>query len=287
MDKQTVFSKDMELERLSKQNRIMQRCESPIFHELFSGKTGLTVLDVGSNDGEKTVHWFSDPAVSRVLGLEYNENLAQQARQTYGGEVFRFYHCDVEAEEFPARLEDILRREGITGFDLIYISFLLSHLKAPDILLLRLRRFLKPGGVLVVVDSDDSACALEPEGGDLYREYVAFFSDDPYCGNRALGPRLRELLRECGYCDPVKHGGPIVAGPQEPELRQEIFDTYALLEGDLPLLRANFPDQALYDRMEQWLAKNLAEMKRCFTADNAFVSMGITIVTCTAGAEHY
>ena len=287
MDKQTVFSNGVELGRLNTQNRIMLGYESPIFRELLSGKTGLTVLDVGSNDGEKTVRWFSDPAVSRVLGLEYNETLAQQAQQTYGGEVFCFYPCDVEAEDFLPRIEDILRREDIAGFDLVYTSFLLSHLKAPDVLLRRLRRFLKPGGVLVVVDSDDSTCALEPEGGELYREYVAFFSDDPYCGNRALGPQLPELLRACGYCDPVKRGGPIVAGPEAPELRQYIYDTYALLEEDLPLLRANYPDQALYDRMERWLAKNLAEMKRCFTADNACVSMGITIVTCTAGTERH
>lgn len=279
MDKQTVFSNDVELGRLNKQNRIMLRCEGPIFRELFTGKSGLTVLDVGSNDGEKTTRWFSDPAVSRVLGLEYNEALAQQAQKTYGGEVFRFYRCDVEAEDFAARLEDILRRENIAGFDLIYMSFLLSHLKAPDVLLRRLRRFLRPGGVLVAVDSDDSACALEPEGGELYREYVAFFSDDPYCGNRALGPQLPELLRACGYRDPVKRGGPIIAGPEEPELRQYIYDTYALLEEDLPLLRANYPHQAIYDRMERWLAENLAEMKRCFAADNACVSMGITIVT--------
>ena len=285
MGNQNVFANEKELGRLSTQNKLMYRCEGPIFQSIFAGKRDLHVLDVGSNDGEKSFQWFSDPAVSRVLGLELDAALAEHAQKTFGGDKFSFYSCDVENERFPTRLEEIRQREGLDGFDVIYISFLLSHLKAPDALLRQLRPLLNAGGVLVAVDSDDSTCSLEPEGGGLLREYLAFMAQDPFCGDRSLGRRLPEILRSCGYCDAVRRGGPIVAGPEEPEQRRCICDTYALLEEDLPLLRESFPNEALYDRMEQWLAQNLAELKRCFLAENARVSMGITVVVSAANAD--
>ena len=47
------------------------------------------MLDIGCNDGMKTVERFSSEAVSRVLGLEYNEKLATKAQQSYGNEKYK------------------------------------------------------------------------------------------------------------------------------------------------------------------------------------------------------
>lgn len=282
MDLMNVFSIEKELGRLNTQNRLMYRCEQPIFREYFAGKSGLRVLDVGSNDGEKTVRWFSDGAVAQVLGLEYNAELAQQAQERFGDGRFSFRACDAEAEDFPERLSALMAEQGLDGFDVIYLSYVLCHLRSPAALLRRLRPVLRAGGLLVAVESDDGACALGPEGGELYREYLEFFAQDPYCGDRSLGRRLPELLRECGYPDAVQRGGPIVAGPDEPELREHIFHTYDLLTEDLPLLREHFPNDALYDRMEQWLDTHREALKRCFLAENARAVMGITVVTSKA-----
>lgn len=280
MAKQNVFTSEKELGRLSTQNQLQYRSEGPIVRELFAGKSGLRVLDVGCNDGEKTVRWFSDPAVAKVLGLELDAQLAARAQEAYGGNVFRFASCDVEAENFPAQLEAILRREDLGGFDVIYLSYLLSHLSAPERLLRLLRPLLAPDGVLVVVDSDDSACRLEPEGNELFQDYLAFVAQDPYCGDRTLGRRLPEVLRSSGYRDIVQRCSAPVVGPEEPEIRRHILACYSFLEEDLPLLRANYPNNALYDRMEAWLAAHFAQMQACFLAENASVSMSFTIYTC-------
>ena len=285
MGKENVFAYENELGRLSTQNRLMIRYEEPSFRNIFSGRSGLRVLDVGCNDGEKTFRWFSDPAVARVIGLEINEKLVEHAREAYGGEVFRFHACDVDAEEFPARLGEILRQEKSEGFDVIYVSYLLSHLRSPETLLRLLRPLLNPGGVLVAADVDDSSCFLSPEGNELFQEYLSMFAQDPYAGDRSMGRRLPELLRDCGYCDVVQCFAPPDLGPEDLEFRRYLFTCYTFLEEDLPLLRISCPDDALYDRMEAWLAKYFPRMKDCFLAEDATVTGGFTMYSCTTNHD--
>ncbi len=58
--------------------------EQPVYRRLLEGRSGLRVLDVGSNNGSKTADRFAHPSVAKIIGLEYNQNLVDQARETYG-----------------------------------------------------------------------------------------------------------------------------------------------------------------------------------------------------------
>ena len=284
MKNQSVFSEAKELERLRTQRELMRTCEEPVFRELFAQASGLRVLDVGCNDGEKTARWFSDPAVERVLGLEYNAALARQAHETHGGGVFSFYPCDVEAEDFPETLADILRREDIPGFDLIYLSFVLSHLRAPETLLRRLRPWLRPGGVLVAVETDDSKSFLKPEGGALLMEFLELLTGDRYAGDRSCGSRLPQLLRDSGFGEAALRCAAIGAGPGEQEKKAHIFDMFfSYLPEDLPILRAAAPEDARYEAMERWLEENFGRLKQYILTEDSEISMGMSVVT--SGAE--
>ena len=257
----------------------MQTCEGPVFRELFAGRRGLNVLDVGCNDGEKTVRWFTDPAVARVLGLEYNAALARRAHEVHGGEVFSFYPCDVEAEEFPVWMAETMDREGLDGFDVIYLSFVLSHLKAPERLLRRLRALLRPGGALVAVETDDGRSYLRPQGGELLEAFLELLTRDPYAGDRSTGSRLPKLLRDSGFdavrlcCDAIS------AGPGERARKEDIFEMFfSYLPEDVPTLRAEAPEAPDWGQMERWLAENLAQLKHIILADNSEISMGMAVV---------
>ena len=282
---QNVFSGARELERLATQNRLMRECEAPIFRELFAGRRGLNVLDVGCNDGEKTVRWFSDPAVEKVLALELDEKLAARAQEAFGGETFRFCSCDVEAENFPAQLGALLRREGRDGVDVIYISFLLSHLKQPETLLRLLRPLLRPGGCLVAVETDDARAALTPDDR-RFREFLDMLAGDPYAGDRSVGGRLNGMLTRCGYADPVLLCGEIAAGPGEAEKKAMIFEMFfSYLPGDVALLRAGAPEDVQAAAWERWLGDHYAALRCAICAPESRVSMGMSVVTCTANSE--
>lgn len=286
MEEQNVFSEAKELERLQTQTQLMYPCEMAVIRELLAGKSGLNVLDVGCNDGTKTVCWFKDPAVARVVGLEFNAPLVQQANERFGSEVFSFHHCDVEAEDFSERLEHILRHEGVERFDILYLSFVLSHLRSPEKLLRRLRPLLRPGGVAVLVDSDDSHAYVKPEGGALFRAYLGFLAEDPYGGDRGFGSLLPQVLRDCGYGHAALRCSGVRAGPGEQESKAHIFEAYSYYPEDLELLRAERPNEPRFRYIAHWLSEHYEDMRRCFLAEGSSVSMGITVVTCTADADN-
>ena len=280
MDKQNVFANEKELGRLGTQNQLIYGYEQPIFREIFAGKHDLAVLDVGCNDGEKTFRWFSVPEVTRVVGLELDDSLAAHAQAHYGGPVFSFHACDADAEDFSARVERILAREGVRRFDIIYISYLLSHLRAPEALLRALRPLLKEGGVLVAVESNDSAATLTPEDG-RFREFLAMLAQDPYAGDRAVGARLGEMLAACGFGTPTLRCGAISAGPGEEEKKAMIFEMFfSFLPEDAALLRAAAPEDERYAAWERWLAAHHAALRSAICAPGSSISMGMSIITC-------
>ena len=285
MENQNIFSSEKELIRLRTQNALMHECEAPIFRELFAGRRGLNVLDVGSNNGEKTVRWFSDPAVAYVLGLEYNKSLAQQAQAAYGDGRFRFCPGDAEAEDFAEQLAGRMADDGIDGFDIIYLSFVLSHLKAPEALLALLRPLLRPGGVLVAVETDDSSAFLTPEDS-RFQEFLDILSQDPYAGDRSTGSRLLSMLAQSGFRDPTLRCGAIVAGPGEEKKKEKIFEMFfSYLPEDVALLRADAPEDARYARWERWMKDHHASLRRAICEPPSRVSMGMAVVACTADSE--
>ncbi len=273
-----IFSAHRELERLTTQNRLMHECETPILRELLAGKRDLKVLDVGSNNGEKTVRWFSDPAVVKVLGLEYNAPLALQAQENYGDGRFRFCPCDAEAEDFVPKVRALMAQEGIGGFDVVYLSFLLSHLNAPETLLLRLRPLMESGGVLVAVETDDSRAVLAPEDR-RFGEFLRILAKDPFAGDRSLGGRLPSLLSGCGFRGPKRLCDAISAGPGEEERKAMIFEMFfSYLPEDVSILLSEAPEEALFAGWDRWLKEHHAALRRSICAASSRISMGMSVV---------
>jgi len=162
-----VFQQDEEISRLAVQNRLLGTYEQPIYKKLLFGNHGLRVLDIGCNNGSKTVNRFVCESVAKVIGLEYHPDLAAAAQNIYGSEVFSFYQCDVECPDFTKRLSSLMEQNGIDAFDVIHASFVLTHLKNPCVLLTELRQFLAPSGRLFVIEADDSVSKISPDDDNL------------------------------------------------------------------------------------------------------------------------
>ena len=101
-------------------------------------------------------------------------------------------------------------------FDLIYARFLLSHLPEPGTVLTRMRQLARPGGRIVVEDTDLSGCYCHPHDPanarfvQLYTEVVRRGG-----GDADLGRRLPALALAAGLGDvewnvfqPVHASGP-------------------------------------------------------------------------------
>lgn len=109
------------------------------------------------------------------------------------------------------------------AFDGIYLSLVLLHLKNPAALLRSLRRFLSADGHLFVVESNDGATWLSADDGGRMEAFLSILGQDPYAGDRKLGPNLPELLVRCGYEKPTVWYDYIQALPEETEKKKVMF----------------------------------------------------------------
>ena len=168
----SIFENSKEIDRLAVQNRLLKEYEEPVCRRLLEGRQGVRVLDVGCNNGSKTADRFSRSGVSTVIGLEYNQTLADRAQEAYGDDRFSFYRCDVEQPEFPDQLRGWMAKHQVEAFDLIHISLVLLHLRDPGQVLRQLKQFLTPDGRLLIIEANDAENRLSSRDEHLFREFM-------------------------------------------------------------------------------------------------------------------
>lgn len=276
-----VFQSDEELRRLASQRRLLAERERPVYRRLADGRTGLTVLDVGANDGGKTADRFSSESFGKVIGLERLEPMVQKANGDYGGGRFSFYCCDVEAPSFPEQLAAIMAKNGIAAFDIIHMSFVLQHLDRPGELLRRLRPFLAPEGQLMIVEGDDDLARLEPDYEGLFQAFLDILAQDPFAGDRHFMGRAAALLEQAGYRD--VRGEDIVTrlGGDELGAKRDMFQVFcSYLPEDVKLLRRREPEEERYVAWERWLDRCYGRLERAILDENAVFSTGVRVLTC-------
>ena len=85
-----------------------------------------------------------------MTGLELNAETVKSANVKYGGKGVKFYEINIEDDSFCDNLEKIAQEEGVESYNIINLSMILLHVKAPYKILKTLRKFLSPDGVIAV-----------------------------------------------------------------------------------------------------------------------------------------
>lgn len=277
-----VFQDDQELHRLTVQNRLLREYELPVLRRILSGKSDVRILDIGCNDGHKTVNLFSDFPGVQVIGLEYLEDLAARAVCLHGNDHFTFCRCDVEERDFAQILTDVMKTRKIEAFDVIYLSFVLMHLANPQKLLVILQQFLAEDGRVVIVEPSDRTSRLVPDEEDLLGTFLEILSSDPLAGNRTCGYDLPKLLASSGYQDIIIKQEAISCKPEELAKKQDIFETFfSYLPQDLDILCEQNPENPQYKEWKTWMDLHYETLKQSVCQKNAKISMGLLIVSCT------
>ena len=277
--KDSIFQDVGEINRLAVQNRLFSSAEKPIYRQIMNG-SGLTVLDIGCNNGGKTVDRFKCDNVNKVIGIEYHQKLVDSAQKKYGGDKFVFYCLNAESAGFISQLNEILAENNIESVDIIHISLVLMHLNNPQSLLTKLRDILSPDGKIIIVEAEDSASRLIPDEGNLFRDFMQLLKSDPWAGDRTCADKLPDMLKNAGYCNISKHTAAINAGGTELQKKKDIIDVFfSYLPLDIKQLCRIYPDNAEYKRCMKWLDSNYSTLTQEILKEKTDISMGICVYT--------
>jgi SAM-dependent methyltransferase len=181
-----------ELERLERQARIATPLELSFLRKLGLPASGC-LLDVGCGPGVFTEAMASLAPQGRAIGVDAEAGLVRRGRRRLAGQNERVRLVHASAEDMP--FDD-------AEFDLAYARFLFQHLPRPQRVLGEMRRVVKPGGRVVVVDTDDVGLVLHPEPQGFQSLLDASQSAQRRRGgDRQVGRKLKSILMEGGLTD--------------------------------------------------------------------------------------
>ncbi|OPC77120.1 SAM-dependent methyltransferase [Embleya scabrispora] len=156
---------------------------------------GSRVLEAGCGVGAQTAHLASGSPGAHITAVDVSEDSLAQARarlaaQAPGARV-RWRCADLYELPFPD-----------ATFDHAFVCFVLEHLKDPEGALEELRRVLRPGGTVTVIEGDHGSAFFHPDSAYARAAIDRQIQLQSAAGGNALiGRRLEPLLSAVGFTD--------------------------------------------------------------------------------------
>lgn len=276
-----INQQENEIARLNLQEDLFSAYEKPTYQKVFS-KPRHFVLDIGSNDGQKTIKRFSNTDAEKIIGIDLDDELIKQSQENCTDDRFSFYCCNIEDENFVSNIQKIMKEENIPSFDVINLSFVLMHIKDTASLLSSLRSLLSEDGILMMIDVNDDLGGINPDEGDYFNTFKQLLSKDPYAGDRRCGAKLPETLSKCGYKNITIEKEKLIASPLEISKKESMFACYcSFLKGDIELLLNEDPTNTTYLHCKDWLIDNYEILQKNCLSDKSQFTLGVVVITCT------
>lgn len=281
MYKLDLNQQENEIERLNVQEDLFSSYERPAYQKVFAKQRDF-VLDIGSNDGRKTIKRFSNTNAKKIIGIDLDPELINSSQANCLDNRFSFICCDTEDENFASNIQNIMKEKNIPAFDVINLSFVLMHIKDNASLLTQLRSLLSEDGILMLIDTNDDLSCINPDEGGYFATFKQLLSKDPYAGDRRCGAKLPEILSKCGYKNISLEKEKLVASPLESQKKESMFACYcSFLEGDIELLLKEDPTNSTYLYCRDWLKDNYDTLLKNSLSDKTKFTLGVSVITCT------
>lgn len=154
-------------------------------------RPGLTVLDVGCGSGAitRSISEKTDPT-GRVLGIDPSPTLIEQAKQ--------------QASAIPGlsfQQADVYSFDTAERFDLVTCARTLQWLAQPKAALINMKRLVKPGGHLAILDFNHEKIAWTPEPPEamtlFYDAFLRWRQDAGF--DNAIADNLQKLMYDIGF----------------------------------------------------------------------------------------
>ncbi len=262
---------------LKLQQRMLYDYDTDVYEKILAGKSHISVLDIGCNNGLQTMQRFGvDARVDAIVGIDRDQVAIEQAQKQYPG---TFFSCiDVEDPLFKTELKSICEKNQIEKFDLITMSMVILHLEKPQKLLSVLKSFLKADGFLFIRDIDDglNLCYPNPDG-----IFDILNSMCKYCdmlGFRNSGRQVFTYLKNAGYNSVVLEKNGFNTCNLSYEEKEALFDIYfGYIPKALQKTIERNPDFLRAQHDLTWVNQHLETAYEEFMKNNFMFSLGYMI----------
>ena len=244
-----------EAERLADQANTL----SGLLHHDTVYPPGSVVLECGCGTGAQTAILAARNPETRMVSVDIAADSLEQAR----ARVRAAGHGNVEF--LRANLFDL--PFGDERFDHVFLCFVLEHVERPAAALGALKRVLRRGGTIRVVEGDHGSWYCHPRTEEASRAVQCLVDVQARMGGDALvGRRLYPLLVEAGFREARVSPRMVYVDSSRPELVEGFSkNTFiAMVEG----VRERALELGLIDR-GTW-EKGIADLYRATEADGTF-----------------
>jgi ubiquinone/menaquinone biosynthesis C-methylase UbiE len=161
----------------------------------FGLRDGMSILEVGSGPGFITELLLAQYPGSHVTCVEIDPDLIAPAEQYLQSRGLTGRYTIMQGDLMQMDLPD-------DSFDFTVARLVFQHLRDPQGAMVEIRRVLKPGGELVIIDVDEGLGEIveppvDPETEAIHNKMRT--TQTQRGGNPAIGRRLWRLLAATGY----------------------------------------------------------------------------------------
>ncbi len=153
---------------------------------------GSRVLEAGCGVGSQTAILARHSPEAQITSVDISPASIESARarlERQGATNVSFSVQDL----YALRFDD-------NSFDHVFVCFVLEHLREPAGVLQELKRVLRPGGSITVIEGDHGSFYCHPETPESRRVVQSFVETQARLGGNALiGRALYPLLRGAGF----------------------------------------------------------------------------------------
>jgi SAM-dependent methyltransferase len=162
-----------------------------LLHSDTSYPAGSVVLEAGCGVGAQTVTLAKRSPDARFTAVDISpDSIAEAARRADAAGItnVEFRHADIFALPYAPE-----------SFDHVFACFILEHLSRPVEALVILKRLLKPGGTVTVIEGDHGSAYFHPDSDAARRAIRCLVELQQAAGGNALiGRQLYPLMVEAG-----------------------------------------------------------------------------------------
>lgn len=267
----------VEQKRIESQNLLFNEYAKQYLDEIFRRFQQPDVLDVGCSNGKNILLRLSGRDYGRLLGIDKDANRIREASQAYTSSRNTFLQCDITTEQLDETLRRYLDERGMAGFDLIHISAVLLHVKAPGDILRRLHGFLKDGGVIFIQDEDDGCNLVYPHAA-FFDNCFSIWEHSLESGDRRMGRKIPIYLREAGYRQITLKSSTVSSLDFGGKYRETLWDLYFNPELWVVEDASYFDSYDAFSLLEEYRSSHPA-FRKDYMDGKYFLTLGILFFT--------